>query len=668
MLIKSLKYKNFRQYKDENKVEFSVEPERNVTIILGNNTYGKTTLLQMFNWCFYDNAHFNDNKTFLLNYDTATRMYDGESADVLVEIVVIQGDYEYTISRKQTYFKSNGKVSAEKSKLNIRYKDERGNSGFVGENTSGGLLAASDKEKVINMILPEGLSGYFFFDTERVNNVSTKKDVTEAVKGLLGLEALDNAVKHLGSREAKTSVIGTFYSSLSTENSDKAEDALKKVHENEEQREVLAQKLEEIQAEIDYYEQRREVLEKKLREASETRGLQKQKDDLDKQIKTEQKALEEMRAELLKLFGGELSKTRFFFAAPLIEQAYKYLEKAKIDDKGVYGVTAQTIAEIVKNGKCICGCEVAEGNDAFLHLMEELKFVPPESIGTTIKNYKKSLKTFERMGVGFDSELENKIKAISRSSARIDEWNEEIQIIREKIMGSADYAPVEQELGDVKARLKDEEEKKLAKIRHDDECKRNVEKYKNIYERLTSSSEKNREILHYLAYAERICEWITETYRAKEKTIREELEIRVNEIFDDMYSGDRIVRINDKYQVSLMTMLDGKEQKTGESEGLIRVKNFAFIAGLVQLAKEQICSDENLDLHTEPYPLVMDAPFSNADEEHVKNISRKLPEIAEQVIMFVMEKDWKYAQPVVMDRVGKQYNLEKLNEYYTRLV
>ena len=31
----------------------------------------------------------------------------------------------------------------------------------------------------------------------------------------------------------------------------------------------------------------------------------------------------------------------------------------------------------------------------------------------------------------------------------------------------------------------------------------------------------------------------------------------------------------------------------------------------------------------------MDAPFSNADETHTANISKVLPEIAEQVIMFV---------------------------------
>ena len=55
----------------------------------------------------------------------------------------------------------------------------------------------------------------------------------------------------------------------------------------------------------------------------------------------------------------------------------------------------------------------------------------------------------------------------------------------------------------------------------------------------------------------------------------------------------------------------------------------------------------------------MDAPFSNADETHIKNISAVLPEVANQVIMFVMEKDWQYAESVMNVRVGKYCKLKK---------
>ena len=53
MIIKSLKLNNFRQYKGIQKIIFSTDKEKNVTVIKGENGSGKTTLLEAFTWCFY---------------------------------------------------------------------------------------------------------------------------------------------------------------------------------------------------------------------------------------------------------------------------------------------------------------------------------------------------------------------------------------------------------------------------------------------------------------------------------------------------------------------------------------------------------------------------------------------------------------------------------------
>ena len=137
-----------------------------------------------------------------------------------------------------------------------------------------------------------------------------------------------------------------------------------------------------------------------------------------------------------------------------------------------------------------------------------------------------------------------------------------------------------------------------------------------------------------------------------------------------MYTGERKVEIDEKYHVRLLANVDGEYVESGESEGLRRVKNFAFIGGLVALAKDRIVAnagEEELDLSSEPYPLVMDAPFSNADAIHTANISKVLPEVAEQVIMFVMQKDWNYAKKVMDNRVGARYQLQKINDVHTVL-
>lgn len=228
----------------------------------------------------------------------------------------------------------------------------------------------------------------------------------------------------------------------------------------------------------------------------------------------------------------------------------------------------------------------------------------------------------------------------------------------------------ESELIDVKKRLKELNSKKERLIREDATLKSDIERYKKVYDSLVAVSGKNKETMLFIQYAEEILEWLSSTYKEKEFFIRDDLETKVNDIFEQMYHGHRRVSIDEKYQVTLLTTIDDKEIAAGESEGSNRVKNFAFIAGLVALAKEKLIADageEGFNLASEPYPLVMDAPFSNADEIHTANISKVLPEIAEQVIMFVMQKDWRYAEPVMNSRVGKRYSLKKISETYTIL-
>lgn len=659
MLIKSLKMQNFRQFKGNTAVDFSCDPNQNVTIILGDNTFGKTTLLQAFNWCFYETVMFDNNPDFLLNLEVANGMTNSDTETVSVEICVIHNSVEYVISRSQQYICANNKVSgAKKSQVKVSYKQPDGQTESV---------RALEVQNVIENILPKDLSTYFFFDTERVRSISTRKDVSDAVKGLLGLSIMDSAIKHIGTKGNKKTVLGKLYGAMDTDGDKRARDALDMIQSSEAKREAIKDQLETCASQIKQYEARKGQLDDILRDNQTTSTLQKKKEDLERRISTERSSLEITTG----LFFKEFSKGSLqMFAQPLLGRASDFLAATKIDDKGIRDLTAPTILELIERGRCICGAEICEGNDAYRHLMEELNYVPPESIGNTVRHYREKLSSFSKNADHIYDSLTSRYQEIYRSKARIQEWEDELADISIQIRGKENMKQYETELLDVKKRLRELSDKKERLIRDDATLKNDIERYKKVYDSLVAVSDKNKETMLFIQYAEEILDWLSSTYKEKEAFIREALETKVNHIFEQMYHGHRRVSIDQRYQVTLLTTIEDKEVAAGESEGSNRVKSFAFIAGLVALAKEKLITtagEEGFNLSSEPYPLVMDAPFSNADETHTANISKVLPEIAEQVIMFVMQKDWRYAEPVMASRVGKQYTLKKHSETYTVL-
>ena len=154
MLLKSLYMKNFRQFKGETNVEFACDKEKNVTIFLGDNTFGKTTLLQAFNWCFYNFVVFDKDSRpeFLLNHELAATMQFGSKEIVEVQITLIHNNTQYTISRSQDYIWTEREVRGERSKVAMCYKPLN----------SDGQTEIRDQyiENAIDEILPRNLSNY----------------------------------------------------------------------------------------------------------------------------------------------------------------------------------------------------------------------------------------------------------------------------------------------------------------------------------------------------------------------------------------------------------------------------------------------------------------------------------------------------------------------------
>ena len=64
MIIKSIKFENFRPFYGIQKMDFTCEDDKNVVVVLAQNACGKTTLILSFIWCLYGKSKFENKEEY----------------------------------------------------------------------------------------------------------------------------------------------------------------------------------------------------------------------------------------------------------------------------------------------------------------------------------------------------------------------------------------------------------------------------------------------------------------------------------------------------------------------------------------------------------------------------------------------------------------------------
>lgn len=664
MLLKSLYLKNFRQFKGKNNIDFATDDEKNVTVILGKNTSGKTTLIQSFYWILYGKTSF-ETSDFLLNLDIVKDLKPGDKAKVTGELNLKHNDKDFLIRREQDYFRVNsGEIEKENARFTIQHKLENGQWKY---------LRTSDREDTINKILPEDLSDYFFFNGERIseigeNNKYGKKDISEAVESILGLEVLRSTIKHLSGGK-KISVLGKLNNSIDSSKNKELYNKKDKLSSVEQKLEKIDNEVSEYKETINFYSDKINELNDKIKNNKPTKELKHKMQDNKIEIRNLREEKEAKRKEFMRLFSED---SPMFFMNPLFSQAMKYIENYDIIQEAIPEMHSKSIEYLIQKGECICGTKIKEGTPVYNNLMEKKKYLPPQSVGTIVRIFMNDLKHYNKKGNKFYNKIRNIYKKIRQLKNKIKELESQNEQFSAQIQDKPDVGKFEKEVRELKNLLQERRKDLSEKIEKKGSLKRTKERLEDKIEELAVTSEKNKFIIHCKKYAEHINEELKKHYNSLERETKRELEKKANSIFNKMYHGERKLTLNDRYEYKLKTpdVASDFQDKADESEGLKTVTSFSFIAGIVSLAREKIYKEKLEDFdefNSEPFPLVMDAPFSNADEYHVTNVSKILPEVAEQIVMIIMHKDWKHAERVLSNKIERLYELDKISETYTEI-
>jgi len=662
MLLKSLKLKDFRQFKGTQQIDFSTDTHKNVTIVLGENGSGKTSLAQAFTWCLYGKTDFDDQN--LLCKATAQTMQPGNEETVSVSLLLSHHGIEYTITSSQVYKKNNNNISSiGQRNFDISYKRQDGQKDFVNSH---------ETELRMKEILPVELSKYFFFDGERIGNMGKdirrrgkSNEFSDAVRSLLGLSAYTAALDHLKKGHGSLkSVIRSYDDKYDSRTDSRIADYTSKIDSFNSQIEKIDKRLIEIEDEDIFVKEKIILLNLSIKENEDSKHLAINREKLMSKRNALKSRKNTQISDLLKMFN---KSAPLYFSKKLMYDSLSLLDKQNISDKWVPDIHSRTIDHLIKAGRCICGNELCIGNEAYNTLNQLREFIPPKSIGNLIEQFRNNCEANVKNTSSFFEDFKNKYKEILSFEGDYSENEEEISIITQQLSGMKDVGKLQAELSKYEKQQNDlsSECSKLNIDKGIAETSR--ERMETERHELTLRDKNNQRIEIYKTYAQYLYEYLLNEYEEAEQEVRKKLSKEVDEIFRSIYNGGFSLSLDSKYNIQVIVndyegYTDDVETSTSQSISII----FAFIAGVIKIARaSQEQENDNKMLASEPYPLVMDAPLSAFDKTRIQTVCSVLPKIAEQVIIFIKDTDGEIAEKYLSNKIGNRSVFAKKNEFET---
>jgi len=637
MLIQYIKLRNFRQYHQEQMIEFSKSPTRNVTVIHGENGSGKTALLNAFSWCLYGILNL-PNETNIINEHAMA--IANEEVEGSVTINFLESGKEYTVTRKVRAKKAkDGKITYFEPEVQVNYIEK------------GGLFKTVNNPTVeLNRILPEDLRTYFFFDGERIDNLSKEsgtEDVKKAIKNIMGLEILERAITHTEKARVK------FRNELKKYGNSLIIKLIEELDKLEGQREDL--KEQEILQKNNLITLDKQIIEVEIRlkQIEGAKQLQFQRDSKQAERIDIQKAINETRRSLQE----KMSKFGYLaFSYSAIQKADSILKNNGGGDT-LTGVSRVFIDEIISKGECICGSTL---NSNPIHL-EHLQLLKEK---LNLNNYQKNI--YDMVGnltvvKERKSNLISELKTLKKNEVieiqKVNRLAEELDEISSKLTGKESEEIVELENKRVTlVNQKSLAERRIGVIENEIEIvKKSINEKSNEQKKYQVLEEKGLLTQIRMDALQQLESVMQEILKVREKLVKSQLQERITKVYSQFLRKGYQVQLADNYELNV---LNENNNIVGMSQGERQITSLSFIGAIVDIAREHY-RDQKVEFDEGGiYPLVMDSPFGALDSNHRERIANGIHQLADQVVVIVSTSQWRGEVSEQLNHyIGKEYKL-----------
>ena len=482
MLIRKITLSNFRNFK-KCEIAFSLDPQKNFTIVLGQNTYGKTTLVKSFIWCLYRVNLFDDK--ILLNSDVADNLHSGATETARVDVELEHKGFSYKITTKEVYSKtSSGNISVYTKAYSSLIKID-------GENAIPIMNSSKVDEEIESILRPE-LKEYFFFDgeTNSIESVSTKKNLTSAVGNILGLNHIEQ-LKDYYDPTKNESVVSNLRKELVVVDEVALDDLNQKLEDETNNKSAIETEIINIEAEIDKLKTQLQQQNDLLDANKDVEKDQNDKKHFEKEINDLKSSKEVSFERMIQMFNTSCAFLKVLFANSYIKNDFSKIlnESSFKSDSSYKGINEEAVDELIKSGHCICGATITNGNDAYNHLMEAKLHMEPHDFGKYISDFISAESSNVYSAQTTLSNIVNEAGIINDAIIAIDDDEARLKTIRDRIAGRVDVGEIQRTINNINYQL-GVQSNSLKRLR-ETELPIAINKIKEISEKIEKASIKN---------------------------------------------------------------------------------------------------------------------------------------------------------------------------------
>ena len=622
MLIHNVKITNFRCYYGTSSLTFNSDGK--ITLIYGDSGYGKSSFLQFFRWMFYGDYYFGstDDKP-LFNIAAYNECKTGESVEVSGQIDFEHLGVSYRLNKTQLFSiairMNNSTLQKSDWKLQILGED------------GGYHPFAGDLANKINSILPKELSKYFLLDGERSRDIVLNSgELKKAIYSLFGIDAYNEAITHIGSRNAKLSVLGHYAGLLAANTTQMVgnmsiTDMQEATQELYETIEDMNDKRKEVMATIEQKNARRDEIFKIL-------GAVSSKGNIESLIKANQRTIKDNEAKIITYqhnIGNLFYRSYpYLFLAEIASKSSTVLRKKNLEYASNYrnvfeNLKKDLLKEIIEKNMCVCGRELDDESRNRINGIIDI--MPPGSyvyeFGQFVSKAKNRIKKAQTDTMGYES-LTSSIAKLEEENRHLDD---EIHEKLEELKRLNDSKDLVEELEQIKLDIE-----KLNREKAGYEGK--IAQKKQIYEmsnKQLNAALKNSKVSGQFAekieFFEQVADLLKNERDAREIQVRATLNFCVREIFKKLTTqteldADKIQFVNNDFSLRT-TYLTG---------GQLAVDVYSYVIGIIKALQE--CKMDNNE-----NPIIVDAPFAFTGNIQSEHIFKTLPTVSKQTILLTLD-------------------------------